>query len=435
MRGITILILIVLFGCSEEKIVPQKEVKIDFVKTVGGSRNEVGSSVVSTQDNGYIILGYADSNDGDLNFKTTTDSDYFVLKYNANDELEWSKVYGGSKDDRGLQIIQTSDNGFAVFGFSESDDNDVTVNNGNSDFWITKLNTSGNIVWEKSFGFSGRDNGSSLIATSDNGFLLVGELDITASGGMGRSSSNNNRHAGGDYWAIKLNSSGDKEWSNFYGGNFTETPQDVVQTTDGFIITGFSDSIDVDISNNKGTYDFWVVKIDNQGKLIWEKSFGGTQIDESYGIEKTNDGNFVIVGSTRSSDTDVSSNSGGGELWLIKISSEGKLIWEKTFGGASFDVGRAIHKTNNGDLLIGGSSRSTNDGFSNNGENDAWVFKISSEGNLIWQKFIGGSKLDFLYDITELQDESIVAVGESTSNDLDIPENKGFSDLLIIKIK
>lgn len=434
--------LLLLYSCGKDEIktinTPSENIfsgEVNLIKTLGGSKNDIGNSVINTIDGGYIILGFTDSNDSNLSTKTTTDSDFFLLKYNSKDILEWSKTYGGSNDDRGFDVIETSDNGYAVFGFSKSDDLDASNNEGNSDLWILKITSTGDITWEKSFGFSGIDTGYSLIQTSDNGFLIVGELDVTSSGGLGKSISTN-EHAGGDYWAIKLDINGNKKWSNFFGGNFTETPNEVIETKDGdFILAGLSDSSDVDISDNKGSYDFWIVKINNKGNLIWEKSFGGTQIDEAFGIIKTTDGNFVIVGNTRSNDNDVTINNGGADLWVLKISSLGSLIWEKTFGGSSFDVGTAIHQSKNGDLIMSGNSRSSNNGFINKGENDAWILSISSDGNKKWEQFIGGSSIELLHSITELQDGSIIAVGESTSNDLDISENKGFSDLLIIKIK
>lgn len=408
---------------------------IDFVKTIGGNKNDIGSSVTKTKDGGYAVLGYTNSTNGDVKNKTTDDADYFLLRYNVKDELLWSKTYGGTKDDRGNKVLQTPDNGFIILGFSKSNDGDLTENKGNSDFWVAKLDASGNKSWQKSFGFSGRDTGISLTLTSDNGYLIVGELDVSASGGQGNSKLAS-KHAGGDYWAIKLNGSGTKEWSKFFGGTFTETPQSVIETNEGdFIIAGFSDSSDVDITNNKGTYDFWIVKINNKGKLIWQKNFGGSEIDEAYGICKTTDGNFVIVGDTRSSNKDVSKNNGGADLWVIKINTNGDLIWNKNFGGTSFDAGRSINPTKDGGFIISGSSRSSDKDFVNKGQNDAWILKINASGSFAWQKFIGGTEIDILHDAIELDNGNIIAVGESTSSNQDIKENKGFSDLLIIKIK
>ncbi|MFY7672223.1 hypothetical protein ACOSP6_14155 [Tenacibaculum sp. MEBiC06402] len=436
-----LLILLAVIGCGEgdinlnDALNPNTGIKVDFVKTFGGNGNDIGNSVIATNDGGYAILGYTSSTDGDITSKTSDDTDFLLLKYDSQDELQWYKLYGGSNDDRGNQILTTLDNGFVVFGFSNSNDNDVTENNGNSDFWVSKLDASGTIQWEKSFGFSGRDYGTSLTLTSDGGFLLVGELDVTASGGQGNSAAAR-QHAGGDFWAIKLDANGTKEWSKYYGGSFSDTPQGVVQLDDGsYIFSGFSDSSDVDITDNKGSYDFWIIKINSTGTLIWRKNFGGTEIDESYDIKKTPDGNLILVGDTRSSDKDVSRNNGGADLWVIKITPDGDLVWQKNFGGSNFDAGRAVKNTADGGFVICGSSRSSDRDFINKGQNDAWVIKISASGSTEWQQFVGGTEIDILYDVVETSNGSFIAVGESTSNDEDIEENKGFSDLLMIKIQ
>lgn len=410
---------------------------IEFVKTFGGSKNESGQSVTKTQDGGYAVLGFAQSNDGDLDNKTNDSFDYWLLKFDSSDNLQWQKTYGGSDDDRGNDLIQTTDGGYAILGYGKSSDGDISENKGFEDFWISKLDVLGNITWKKSFGFSGADTGISLIQTNDGGYLLSGVLDVSASGGQGNSKlSSAKRHAGGDYWIIKIDSNGEKQWSKFFGGTFTDIPYGTIQTSDNsYIIVGSSDSADFNISSNIGSYDFWIIKISENGNLIWEKSFGGSEIDEARGIAASSDGNYVIVGDTRSSDFDVSKNNGAADLWVIKISPEGSLIWEKSFGGSSFDVGRSIKNTQDNGFIISGSSRSANGDVSQNqGQNDAWILKIDSNGNLEWQKTIGGSEIDFAYDAVELNDGTFIVVGESNSSNLDIPENKGFSDLLILKL-
>ncbi len=434
---------LLVFNCSKNDNSPptpgDNNKDLVFLKTIGGSKNESAQSIVKTVDNGYAVLGHAQSADGDVTGKLDESFDYWLLKYDLNGTLQWQKTYGGSDDDRGSAIIHTSDGGFAILGRSKSSNGDTTENNGFDDFWVSKLDAAGTISWQRSFGFSGVDTGISIIQTKDDGYLLVGVLDVTASGGEGNSKSlqAKTQHAGGDYWVIKLNASGDKQWSRFYGGTFTDTPHDVIQTDDnGYILVGSSDSDDVDIKNNKGSYDFWIVKISDVGDLTWEKSFGGSEIDEARGIVKTSDDNYLIVGDTRSNDLDVSTNNGAADLWIIKISPTGTLIWEKTLGGSSFDVGRSIRKTQDNGFIVSGNSRSSNgDLINNNGQNDAWVIKLDSNANLEWQKTVGGSHVDLIYDAIELNDQSIIAVGESQSSDMDIPENKGFSDVLIFKIK
>ncbi len=439
MKKICFSTILLIFVCCSKKVIediptlntsPQ-----EFVKTFGGSKNDVFQSVVKTTDGGYAILGYTQSNDFDLSDKANESFDFWVMKFSSEDNLLWQKTFGGSDDDRGFDIITTSDGGFALFGFSKSADIDVSQNAGAQDFWLIKITADGIISWKKNFGFIGADNGTALIQTSDDGYLITGVLDVTASNGEGNSKTTQ-KHAGGDVWAIKTNSSGGLEWSRYFGGSFTDTPFGIVETPENeFIIAASSDSDDFNVSNNKGAYDFWILKISSRGSLIWEKSFGGSEIDEPRGISSTNDGNFVIVGDTRSSDQDVTINNGGADLWLLKISTDGNLIWEKTYGGTSFDVARSISRTQDNGFLISGYSRSTDNNFMNLGQSDAWILKVDNTGNKLWQKFVGGSENDFLFDAIELNNQSIIAVGESSSSDGDIIENKGFSDALIIKTK
>ena len=409
---------------------------LQFAKNFGGSKNEIANAVIKLQDGGYAVFGETQSNDIDITDKTNSSFDYWLLRFSASDDLMWSKTYGGSLDEKGADILATQDGGFVVTGYASSSDGDVSQNFGNQDFWVTKLNSSGNITWEKSFGFNGSDRAYAIIQTQDSGYLISGVLDVTASAGQGNTRQNSNQaHAGGDYWAVKLDASGNQEWTKYFGGNLSDDPFGVVETNSGnFILVGASDSADVDISNNKGSYDFWAVSISSTGSLIWEKNFGGTQIDEAHGIVKTTDNNFIIVGNTRSDDTDISANFGDSDLWLIKINESGNLIWEKSIGGASFDTASNISKSNNG-YLISGSSRSENGFISNNyGQNDALVVNIDENGEVLWLKTIGGSEFDFAYDVTQLNDGSIIAVGETTSNNFDLTGNNGFTDALIIKL-
>ena len=437
---ILILGIIFFFSCTKEDIVTNPEQVIilgvlDFTTTMGGSKNDVYKSIANTTDGGYVVLGYTQSKDGDISTKLTEDFDFWVLKFSADNTLLWSKTFGGSKDDRGEDIITTKDGGFALLGYSQSTDNDVTSNAGSKDFWVLKLTSSGTLSWQKNFGFLGSDYGTTLLETNDNGYLITGVLDVTASNGQGNSRSTQ-KHAGGNIWAINLNNSGDLEWSKYYGGSSTDIPLGVVKTIDnGFIIAGSSDSADRDITNNKGGYDFWILKIEANGTVVWGKNFGGSEIDEASAITQTNDGNFIVVGDTRSSNKDVSNNNGAADLWMLKISQEGILIWEKTFGGTSFDVGRSISRTQDNGFIISGSSRSLDANFNNQGQNDALIIKVDSEGNIVWQETVGGREIDFLYDAVELNNKTVIAVGESNSEDGDIPENKGFSDGLIIQIK
>jgi len=407
--------------------------EITTIKNYGGSKNDVANAVVKTQDGGAAVLGYTQSINGDISDKTVEDFDFWILKLDAENNIQWSKTFGGSEDDRGNDILQTKDGGFAILGYSKSSNLDVQGNAGSQDFWMIKLDANGTISWSKTFGYLGADFGTTLLQTADNSYLITGVLDVTASGGQGNSR-NSQRHAGGDIWAIKLSENGDLQWSKYFGGSFTDAPFGIVETEDhNFIIAGSSDSADVDISNNNGSYDFWVLKITSNGSLLWERSFGGSEIDEARAITATNDGNFIIVGDTRSADKDVSNNHGAADVWIIKMNTDGNLIWEKTIGGSSFDVARSVARAQDNGFIISGSSRSLNEGFTNQGQNDALLLKIDAEGNLVWKQTIGGDEIDYFYDAVQLNNASIIAVGETNSSNGDLTENKGFSDALIIK--
>ena len=409
---------------------------LELVQTFGGSKNDVAKSVVSTVDGGFAVLGYTQSLDGDITDKATENYDFWMLKFDSEAQLEWNKTYGGSGDERGRSLIETSDGGYALLGYSDSSDGDVSSNNGNRDFWLVKINASGVLLWEKSFGYEGVDEGASIIETSDNHLMLSGVLDVTASGGEGNQGRFSTRHAGGDYWAIKITPTGDIVWSRFYGGTFTDSPTGIKETlNDGLISVGGSDSNDVDISNNKGSYDFWIVKSDRNGDIVWEKSFGGSEIDEARDVISDGTGNHIIVGDTRSNDQDVAFNNGAADLWVIKVSNSGELLWNTSIGGSNFDVARSISTTFNNEFIIAGSSRSSNGDVSKNqGQNDAWVLKLDNSGQLLWETTIGGSEIDFSYDAVQINNGTIVAVGETNSSNGDIIDNKGFTDLLIVQI-
>ncbi|MDC1464166.1 hypothetical protein N8387_00615 [Polaribacter sp.] len=430
--------MIFLCNCSKKDVfeVPEIDTNVYFIETIGGSKNDAFNAITKTIDGGYITAGYTQSNDGDIISKANISFDFLASKFSAENTLEWQKTFGGSEDDKALDIIQTLEGDFIILGSSESSDLDVSENAGSKDFWLVKLSNKGVLLWEKSFGFSGIDYGTTLLETKEGGFLITGVLDVSASDGQGNAKSTATKHSGGDYWAIKTDHTGTLEWSRFFGGSFTEVPSGVLETdAHNFIIVGSSDSNDFNISNSKGSYDFWIIKISTEGTLLWEKSFGGSEIDEAKAITRTNDGNFIIVGDTRSADKNVSKNNGAADIWVLKVSSEGNIVWEKTIGGTNFDAARAIYKTQDNGFLIAGSSRSLDNDFENKGQNDALILKIDKNGNLLWQKIFGGSEIDFLYDVVELNNKSIIAVGESSSEDGDIPKNKGFSDGLIIQIK
>ena len=412
--------------------------EIAFIKNIGGNDNDDAVDVVRSSDNGFVFVGTTESVNGDIVDKTTDDADVWVLKTDAQGTVLWSKTYGGSSDEITTSIQNTADGGFILAAYTRSDDGDIASGNaGFNDLWMVKLSSTGAMMWEKTYGFSGNDQAFSVTPTGDGGYFLLGVLDVTASGGAGNAGRASGVHAGGDYWAIRTDASGTLLWSRYYGGSFTDTAYDAVEMDDGgFMIVGSSDSTDVDITENKGAYDFWVLRIDANGSFVWKKNFGGSEIDLGYAITKTGDGNVIIVGDTRSNDGNVSNLYGNADVWALKINPNGAIIWEQSYGGTQFESARDIVALPGGAYAIAASSRSNDVDVTNNyGVNDAWVFVIDEEGELQFQQTVGGSNLDFAGGLTVSADGALVLVGNTESADGNFAQNKGGKDAFIVKIK
>ena len=413
--------------------------EVAWTKTFGGSGDDTAREVIVTRDGGYAILGFSNSTDGDLQGKSTPVNDYWLLRLDEEGELLWSKTYGGSGDDQGQSVIQTADGGFAITGYAMSSDGDASNNEGFHDNWILRLDAQGNILWERSFGFSGHDHSYDVLQTADGGFFFVGFLDITAarSDGFPEKSGTLTRHGVGEFWGTKIDAQGNLQWRRYFGGTNNDRAHSVVQAWNGgYVMAGFSESDDFDISDTRGSYDFWVVRISEEGEKIWERSFGGSGIDIAYDISLTDDGAYVITGHTISSDKEVSNPLGESDIWMIKINQQGDLLWEQTYGGAGFDLGQSVYPAKRGGYIISGNTRSTNGDVTDFfGENDMWVLRTNDTGDVLWQHSFGGSGLDFAFDAVEHRDKSILLVGESTSTNLAENQNRGGSDLVVVKIR
>ncbi|NNJ87904.1 MAG: hypothetical protein HKP53_00755 [Eudoraea sp.] len=446
-RIIVILFIGLLVSCTYDKgTLPGTEEpkplfrgELAWMHSFGGSGNDTPRSVIETSDGGFAIFGFSDSTDEDLAPKTTNVNDYWLIKTDSDGTLLWSRTYGGSKDDRGQAVIQTSDGGYAITGYAMSDDGDGSNNEGFHDNWVLKLDGQGNIEWEQSFGFSGHDHSYDIIETTDGGLFFTGFLDITSARADGYTDKSYSltRHGVGEFWGTKLNAQGELEWRKYFGGTNNDRAHAVVTAHDqGYIMAGFSESDDFDISESRGSYDFWVVKIGDEGELEWEHSYGGTGIDIAQDIAKTEDGGYIITGSAISTDGDISEPHGESDVWVIKIDGQGALLWEHSYGGAGFDAAESIRPTQDGGYVISGNSKSTDqDLMANAGENDLWLLKIDAQGTIVWQQTFGGTDLEFAFDALETSDNGLVIVGESISTNFNTLENKGGTDLILIKIE
>jgi hypothetical protein len=202
-------------------------------------------------------------------------------------------------------------------------------------------------------------------------------------------------------------------------------------------MVGYSESSDFDVHEPKGSYDYWVIKIDHMGHLHWKKNYGGSDIDQAYGVVKTEHNSYLIVGQSNSTDGDISNPMGNSDIWVIHIDDHGHLIWNKSLGGSQFDTALSIKKTLNNQYMIVGHTRSNDHQLTNLGQNDAFIMGIDAHPNsgILWQKTFGGSSFDFATDVTQTADGSFVLVGDTQSNNGDFALNKGLNDRFVIKVK
>jgi hypothetical protein len=334
--------------------------------------------------------------------------------------IEWQRSYGGELDDVPSAVRELPAGGFIVVGKSTSPTNESKSSPliGLSDGWLVRLDAAGNKLWDRAIGGTNVEALLSVDLTSDGGFIVAGGSFSLPSGT--KTSSN---FGGEDFWVARLDSAGNQLWERSFGGLLDDFAAAVRQTSDGgFIVAGTSASAagGNKTSGNFGGSDFWVVRLDAGGNRLWDRSFGGTGLDELSALQITAEGGFLLGGSSLSgiSGNKTSANFGNRDCWLVRLDSDGNVLWDRSYGGNSRDELHALESSVDGGYIIGSYSAS---GISGNrtvpafGFSDYWVVRITDAGTMVWDSVAGGEDFEFFWTAEQMQDGDVVAGGFSVS--------------------
>jgi hypothetical protein len=359
--------------------------KESWSHTYGGTEYDEGSSVIHTADGGFLVAGATGS------FKTNKDLDIWIMKINPNGTIKWQKRLGGQGDDTASTILQTSDRGFIIAGNTKS-----FYEANIRDIWVIKFSENGEIQWQKAYGTKAKDKvwtSRSIVQTDDGGYIISGFTIVY-----------------GEYDALlfKLNDDGSLDWSKTYSEDSidTQTGYSILKTNEGdFIFVGENSTYSILL----GDSDFWVVKIDSNGEIIWQKVFRGSSLtDIPYSIIQLKDNNFIVSGS---------SQDGGSQdldLWTIKFDNTGNIIWQKVFRGNQnndfYDEATYLLATPDGGFLISGytNSFSTVTG-------DIWVIKSDTNGSIEWQKIYISPDKEWIWSVDQNFDGGYIIAGNTNS--------------------
>jgi uncharacterized delta-60 repeat protein len=314
-----------------------EEGEVEWQRTYGGGSGDTGRVVRTTPDGGYIVAGQTHS-------FSSGSSDFWLIKFGSDDNIEWQRAYGGPRSDIAHALDLTSDGGYVVAGFTTS------FGASSKDYFVIKLDEDGVVEWQKRYGASGEDVVRVVKQTSDGNYLVAG---FTHSFGQA-----------GDIMILMLDESGNLEWQKRYGGAKFEEPGAIFEVSDGYVV------LEQTASFSGGT-DGWIFKIDADGNILSQKRYNGNGFDELSAVRQTPDGGFIVVGETRS--FGLTSE----DFWVLKFDSSANLEWQKRYGGDDIDEAEAIALTPEGGYIIAGITRS----FDSAGR-DIWILRLDSEGNI-----------------------------------------------------
>ena len=431
------------FGIGESKEL-EKEMVPTYAEKIGTSYNEEVTSVIETSDGGYLIAG--NFNNGNLNFgdyeiENNGVMDGFIVKYDANNEVEWANSIGDNGNDYINSVTETANNEYVAVGYFFSASiqaGDYKLDSqGSADGMIIKYNANGELIWATSIGQNDWDEFNSVAATIDGGFVVGGSFnndDIS----VGETTYNNKGRYDG--LIIKYDSNNNIDWSTSVGGNNWDEINSVASTSDGgFVIGGSfsSDSVTIgntSISATKGTYDGMTIKYDSNYNVEWAQTIGGTEREEISTITETTDGGIVVGGRFQSSNITVGnytlknkSNTMYSDGFIVKYNKDGEVVWANSIGGSNNDYVSSISSTPDNGILVGGDFLSSHisigneriNNSSNSSNSDCFIIKLNDNGEVYWKSSIKGTYNENIYSVLATSAGDFIVGGEAVSDSIE----------------
>lgn len=393
-------------------------------KTIGGSDTDILSSMYALNGGGVALSGYSSSGiSGDKKEASRGAFDFWAMKLNANGDIAWEKTYGGQFDDTATRIIRTTDNGFLLGGTSLSDrsgDKGYLTNGLSPDYWVLKLDKNGQLLWQKNFG---GDFTEKLMALSENsyGYALTGHSYSDISGDKTTDNTGSENRA--DYWLVSTDKTGKLKHTYTYGTVGPELACCSISSDYGNIVGGSSYSRAQQGAKTHDPYggcDYWIVRTDLSGTKQYDSTIGGSSSDFMTCLIGAHDGGYVAGGYSESPVSGLKTEPcrGAYDYWVLKMNIDGHIIWQKTLGGSLGDYMTSVAQTRDGGFLVGGYSNSDISGEkseNSKGGYDYWIVKLDSSGNKQWDKTFGGSGDDMLTGVAELDSGQYIMAGTSNS--------------------
>ncbi len=355
-----------------------------WVRTYGDTGQDYGYSVEATSDGGYILAGSTDSNPGTI-------SDVLLIKTDAAGDTLWTRTFGGGLPDGANAVDQTYDGGYVAAGYFGNRNTDPNL-------YLIRLDSNGDSLWTRTFGgLLRRDIGHDVVQTSDSGYVVTGEIQVTG--------------PFTELWLLKTDASGIEQWSRALGGGGIEKGYSVRQTSDGgYVAVGETASRGV-----TGAGDVWIVKTDANGDTLWTRNYGGPGYDVGKEVRQTPDGGYVVVGSY------ASPINGESDVWLLRTNAAGDTLWTKRFDGGGEDAGESLDLTMDGGFVISA--------FRGLVEDELWVIKTDANGNALWTTSFGEGGSDRSGTVRQAPDGAYVIGGYTSSR------GAGGIDFLLVKLE